>query len=178
MFIAIGIRGTPVSRPIFGLQYIGISRNPKIPEFFIPNLQIPIGTGRDAESRSLMPTPIFHHRDRSITVLWETKCIRLTDLDDIDSCTLLSDESMYRMLCQEESHAKDQIYSVQNNFNHAQAHPAVAAILSQFEDIFSEPKGLPPIRGVEHQIILKEDSIPKQIYPYRYSLTSNDELKR
>lgn len=57
-------------------------------------------------------------------------------------------------------------------------HPAIASMLAQFEDIFNEPKDLPPIRGVEHQILLKEGSMPKQMYPYRYSHSSKDEIER
>lgn len=39
-------------------------------------------------------------------------------------------------------------------------------------------KGLPSVRGVEHQIVLKDDAIPKQFYPYRYSHTFKDEIKK
>lgn len=31
---------------------------------------------------------------------------------------------------------------------------------------------------MEHHILLKEDSIPKQMYPYRYSHTSKDEIEK
>lgn len=34
----------------------------------------------------------------------------------------------------------------------------VQQLLSQYADIFQEPKGLPPVRHIEHQIQLKDDT--------------------
>jgi hypothetical protein len=34
--------------------------------------------------------------------------------------------------------------------------------------VFEEPKGLPPIRSHDHQIVLKEGSQPISVRPYRY----------
>ncbi|CAA0830191.1 Uncharacterized mitochondrial protein AtMg00860 [Striga hermonthica] len=42
-------------------------------------------------------------------------------------------------------------------------------ILEEYQDIFQEPKGLPPKREIEHHITLKADSLPKQQYHYRVS---------
>ena len=41
-------------------------------------------------------------------------------------------------------------------------------LLDQFGQVFGEPKGLPPKRGHEHQIILKEWVPPHCQRPYRY----------
>lgn len=49
-------------------------------------------------------------------------------------------------------------------------------LLEQYKDIFEEPTELPPTRGIEHHIILKPDSIPKQQYPYRTSHSHKDEI--
>ncbi|XP_012857031.1 PREDICTED: uncharacterized protein LOC105976303 [Erythranthe guttata] len=53
----------------------------------------------------------------------------------------------------------------------------IAELLKQFEELFLEPQGLPPIRGTEHQIILKPDAVPKQLCPYRYSHSSKNEIE-
>lgn len=125
-----------------------------------------------------MAPVLFDHRDRSITVLWETKCIRLTDIDVNYSCALFSAENLYKILCQNEEQELGHIYSMDTTSIQSPVNSVVADILTQFDDIFSEPKGLPPIRRVEHQIVLKADSIPKQMYPYRYSHTSKDEIEK
>ncbi|KAK4381886.1 hypothetical protein Sango_2925300 [Sesamum angolense] len=41
--------------------------------------------------------------------------------------------------------------------------------LQSFAYVFQEPKGLPPNRGIEHQIPLKPHVIPNKMHLYRYS---------
>lgn len=43
--------------------------------------------------------------------------------------------------------------------------------------MFEEPIELPPARGIEHQIVLKPDSIPKHRFPYRTSHHHKDEIE-
>ncbi|KAI4299946.1 hypothetical protein L6164_033366 [Bauhinia variegata] len=51
--------------------------------------------------------------------------------------------------------------------------PSVVSILQDFEDIFPEevPNGLPPIRGIEHQI----DFVPGAVIPNRPAYRANPE---
>ena len=41
-------------------------------------------------------------------------------------------------------------------------------LLSDFADIFSEPRGLPPQRWHDHRIHLLPDTMPVAVRPYRY----------
>ena len=45
---------------------------------------------------------------------------------------------------------------------------AVQTLLEEFATVFEEPKGLPPSRGHEHQIVLKPGTQPISQRPYRY----------
>lgn len=47
-------------------------------------------------------------------------------------------------------------------------------LLSEYEDIFKQPEGLPPHREIEHFIDLKEGSQPFSIRPYRNSYGSKE----
>jgi hypothetical protein len=49
-----------------------------------------------------------------------------------------------------------------------QVPPAVQLVLQQHASVFREPQGLPPLRGHEHQILLKEGTQPICQRPYRY----------
>lgn len=44
--------------------------------------------------------------------------------------------------------------------------------------MFNMPSGLPPIRGHEHSIVLKEGSQPISVRPYRYPHAQKDEIER
>ena len=49
----------------------------------------------------------------------------------------------------------------------------------EFEDVFEDPKELPPERGVfDHQITLKEGSKLINIRPYRYLLKHRDIIEQ
>lgn len=55
--------------------------------------------------------------------------------------------------------------------------PEIAALLEEFQDIFAEPSGVPPDRGVTHRIDLDTDK-PIARKPYRMSDVELKELKR
>jgi hypothetical protein len=59
-----------------------------------------------------------------------------------------------------------------------EAHPLLADLLQQHNDIFDEPQGLPPVRLCDHHIHLLSDTAPIAVHPYRYPQLQKDELKR
>ena len=54
----------------------------------------------------------------------------------------------------------------------------IAVLLSEFADIFTEPRGLPPPRRHDHRIHLLPDTVPVAVHPYRYSQLLKDELEK
>ena len=55
--------------------------------------------------------------------------------------------------------------------------PAVQLVLQQYASVFKEPQGLPPLRGHEHQILLKEGTQPICQRPYRYPFYQKTEIE-
>jgi len=51
-------------------------------------------------------------------------------------------------------------------------------LLGSFEDVFAEPKGLPPKRARDHSIVLRPGAPPVAVRPYRYPAAHKDELER
>lgn len=41
-------------------------------------------------------------------------------------------------------------------------------LLEEFQDVFTEPKELPPYRAYDHKIPLKDESQVVKLRPYRY----------
>nr|XP_023907237.1 uncharacterized protein LOC112018933 [Quercus suber] len=56
--------------------------------------------------------------------------------------------------------------------------PEVTALLQEFKGVFTTPMGLPPVRGHEHQINLKEDTQPICQRPYRYPYYQKNEIEK
>ena len=44
----------------------------------------------------------------------------------------------------------------------------ISCILEIFSKVFCMPDGLPPLRGIEHKILLKPGTSPVSVRPYRY----------
>lgn len=51
-------------------------------------------------------------------------------------------------------------------------------LLASFEDIFTEPHGLPPARACDHRIHLLPSAEPVAVRPYRYPQLQKDELEQ
>ncbi|XP_042952144.1 uncharacterized protein K02A2.6-like [Carya illinoinensis] len=54
----------------------------------------------------------------------------------------------------------------------------VTQVLEEFQGVFNEPKGLPPPRNHDHQIVLKEGTQPTANRPYRYPYYQKTEIEK
>ncbi|KAF5447056.1 hypothetical protein F2P56_032635 [Juglans regia] len=54
----------------------------------------------------------------------------------------------------------------------------VLKLLDSFQIVFDEPRGLPPQRSHDHQILLKTDSTPVSVRPYRYPYYQKTEIEK
>lgn len=54
----------------------------------------------------------------------------------------------------------------------------VQLMLAEFNDIFTEPQGLPPLQSRAHKITLLRGTPPIAVRPYRYPANQKDELER
>jgi len=57
-------------------------------------------------------------------------------------------------------------------------HPLAQSLMKEFKDVFPNdlPPGLPPIRGIEHQIDLLQGATSPSKSAYRYNLNESKEL--
>ena len=54
----------------------------------------------------------------------------------------------------------------------------VEQLLAEFEDVFLEPKSLPPHRTLDHEINLLPNSVPINVKPYRYPYFQKGEIEK
>ena len=57
---------------------------------------------------------------------------------------------------------------VEKNPNASRVPKDLEGIVQQFREVFEMPKGLPPVQGKEHAIMLKEGTCPVNVRPYCY----------
>jgi hypothetical protein len=77
------------------------------------------------------------------------------------------------LLLQQEDHVPGMTTS-----NAMQIPQPIQDLLSQFKEIFLEPRSLPPRRAVDHQIPLIPGAEPVNIRPYRYSPQQKNEIEQ
>jgi hypothetical protein len=71
-----------------------------------------------------------------------------------------------------------QLVSSEIQHNGATSNPYFFDLLRKFQDVFAEPKGLPPVRSHDHKIVLKEESQPISVRPYRYPHYQKGEIEK
>jgi hypothetical protein len=54
----------------------------------------------------------------------------------------------------------------------------LSSILQEYEDVFQEPKGLPPARSHDHSITLQPGAQPVSVQPYRYPYYQKEEIEK
>ncbi|XP_019163484.1 PREDICTED: uncharacterized protein LOC109159828 [Ipomoea nil] len=56
--------------------------------------------------------------------------------------------------------------------------PELSSLLSEFQDLFQEPKTLPPKRALDHTITLIHGAKPVNVGPYRYSFDQKNTIEK
>lgn len=55
---------------------------------------------------------------------------------------------------------------------------AVGELIQEFQQLFAEPKGLPPVREFDHAIPLLPGAKPVNLRPYHYNPAQKDEMEK
>ncbi|KAJ3707881.1 hypothetical protein LUZ61_011586 [Rhynchospora tenuis] len=71
-----------------------------------------------------------------------------------------------------------QIFRIEEGKEEPKLNSEWQVVVDEFKDVFDEPKGLPPQRGVDHKINLLPESKPVNQRPYRFSYFQKLELEK
>lgn len=71
-----------------------------------------------------------------------------------------------------------QLFMVNADINQREINLLILEVLQRFENVFAEPKGLPPKRNIKHEIILKPGTQPIFQRAYRYSHVLKDKIEK
>ncbi|XP_066344069.1 uncharacterized protein [Miscanthus floridulus] len=109
-----------------------------------------------------------HHNKNEIKLKGSCYFATKSDLDEIDASTTVC----YALVC------KETLFSLEDTS--ISLPPAVTNLLQEYADVFPKevPPGLPPIRGIEHQIdLIPGASLPNRA-PYRTNPDETKEIQR
>lgn len=81
---------------------------------------------------------------------------------------LISGESFHKHCSKYKVGVMARLKSINPTHAHGTPNVAIEQVLNQFDVVFQEPKGLPPVRAQDHHIHLKPNSFPVNVIPYRY----------
>ncbi|PKA46982.1 putative mitochondrial protein [Apostasia shenzhenica] len=98
----------------------------------------------------------------------------------LDKAILNSTTAIYLCFCYSQVHSINPSFSSYNPMNalNTQQQGELDMLLEFYVDIFMEPRGLPPHRAQDHQIILKEGTDPINVKPYRYPALQKAAIER
>ncbi|PKA66317.1 hypothetical protein AXF42_Ash007014 [Apostasia shenzhenica] len=96
--------------------------------------------------------------------------LQLINEKQLDKAILNSSIGIYLCFCHSQVHLINSSLSSHNPVNalSIQQQGELDALLDFYSDVFNEPRGLPPHRAFNHQIILKDGTDPINVKPYRY----------
>jgi hypothetical protein len=108
--------------------------------------------------------------NRTVSIFHEGEWLTLTDHQSRGKDCLISAKACSKLLAQGADAFVLQLSLQQQHESFDASDPqqtAVADILIEFSDVFTDPDGLPPARSCDHKIPLKEGATPPNIRPYR-----------
>lgn len=107
-------------------------------------------------------TPVELDYDKmTFTVTSKGKRVKIQAIAQVGHCQMISGSSLYQPFHQDYVDSIDEVYWIKCKENYDVAPTTLDSLFAEYQDIFAETKGLPPGRGVEHQILLKPGSVPK-----------------
>ncbi|XP_062119217.1 uncharacterized protein LOC133832962 [Humulus lupulus] len=131
--------------------------------------------------------PCVHdHKELTMEFSWQGSVVKLKGSTDVSAHqlsytqfnTLLQEgevKSLYRLsaVMDVQSNTVAALPDLEANLR---AHSR--GILTQYADVFNEPKELPPYRNVDHRIFLQPGSPPVNVRPYRYPYFQKDVIEK
>jgi len=123
---------------------------------------------KELEQHKKRNTKSVHDKKNEIKLKGSCFLATKSDLEEIDTCTTIC----YALVC------KETLFSLEDT--PISLLPAVTNLLQEYADVFPKevPPGLPPIRGIEHQIdLIPRSSLPNRA-PYRTNPKETKDIQR
>ncbi|XP_071924950.1 uncharacterized protein [Coffea arabica] len=120
----------------------------------------------------------FNFMELSMKILKGKQEIILIGDDSSTKLEILKGGRLAKWLRKQEYGVVAQLVTVGKEERPGQIPIEINYVLDQYKDVFEEPKGMPPTRSHDHQIVLKEGARPFQVRPYRCPYVQKSEIEK
>ncbi|KAL4348724.1 hypothetical protein GQ457_17G014770 [Hibiscus cannabinus] len=93
------------------------------------------------------------------------------------SFKVISDKRMQK-ITEKDPEIQGEIYLLSAEHEDTEIPESIKKLLTGYEDVFAEPKGMPPERTHDHAIILKTGAQPVNLRPYRFPYYQKAEIEK
>lgn len=109
---------------------------------------------------------MFNLSDLRLSFVYQGQNITLQGCATTPSCSMISGFSLLKFLKSKIPTLIGQFFSL-TAIPVAPTPPVITSVLQDYQDVFAEPKTLPPARALDHRIPLKPNTSPSSQRPYR-----------
>ncbi|XP_026433888.1 uncharacterized protein LOC113331395 [Papaver somniferum] len=113
----------------------------------------------------------FNFSKLSIAFKYQGKKIVLIGEPEYPTLSIMSSEAAEKYFSKNNHGMVGQLFSITPQSSSSLTPPSILPLLQEFQDIFEEPKQLPPTRNLDHTIPLKPNSTPTIQRPYKCPYT-------
>ncbi|XP_019251395.1 PREDICTED: uncharacterized protein LOC109230342 [Nicotiana attenuata] len=121
----------------------------------------------------------FDHEKMCVTIGKKGNKLVLQGITEEGKLTMITSGTMGKMLKKGQALiAHLFMISAVNTEEQEPVGEAIEEVLQHYSDVFAEPKTLPPVRTLDHNIPLKPGAMSVSLRPYRYNYYQKEELEK
>ncbi|XP_019246534.1 PREDICTED: uncharacterized protein LOC109226195 [Nicotiana attenuata] len=123
-------------------------------------------------------TPILlHTKPKSITFKYGNEMVTLLGEPSERKLPNVDARAIFKIVYKGQCNFVTQLFLVEDKGAQNEIPKEISEVLGQYEELFQEPKGLPPARDCDHAIELLPGAKPINLRPYRYSFEQKNVIE-
>lgn len=120
---------------------------------------------------------IYDFGNNSVSVYWKGSRVELRSNDQPTKVKVLHEVKHNSWMNKGDTYFLIQLMEITEDKVQDSPPAEIMKLLGKYEDVYAEPKGLPPVRKQDHKIPLKADSSPVNASPYKCHYAHKKEIE-
>lgn len=120
----------------------------------------------------------FDFRELKITINKEGQRIMLHGKVEEGTIKMITGKAMNKLMSKSNEGMMGYLFLMENRDQNSEVDPEMMKLLQEYEVVFQEPKGMPPVRNQDHKIPLIAGSQPVNMRSYRIPYIQKAEVEK